>query len=41
LEVTQAVHENDYLMREHLSAEGFAFGLEGLSRESVEGGKRL
>jgi hypothetical protein len=41
LEVTQAVHENDYLMRERLTTEGYAFGLDGLSRASTEGGKKV
>ena len=32
LEVTTAVHPNEYLMRERLNAEGGAFGLDGLKR---------
>lgn len=40
LEVTQAVHKNEYLMRERLSKEGFAFGLDGLSRESFDDGSK-
>jgi hypothetical protein len=33
LEVTTAVHPNDYLRREHLSREGFSFGAKGTSRD--------
>ncbi len=32
LEVTSAMHPNEYLSRELLDSEGFAFGLEGLRR---------
>jgi len=40
LEVTQALHPNDHLMRERLNAEGFAFGLDGLSRGPGKRGER-
>lgn len=40
LEVTQAVHPNEYLMRERLQAEGYAFGLEGLRRTVDANGKK-
>lgn len=40
LEVTQAVHPNEYLMRERLQVEGHAFGLSGLSRTIGADGKR-
>jgi hypothetical protein len=32
LEVTGSMHQNEYLMREVLNQQGFAFGLEGLRR---------
>jgi hypothetical protein len=35
LEVTSAVHENDYLAREHLHREGGSFGARGTTRDSV------
>lgn len=41
LEVTCAVHKNDYLMREVLDKDGGAFGLEGLSRVFANGGKAV
>lgn len=33
IEVTTAVHANDYLVREHLNREGFVFGARGTSRD--------
>jgi hypothetical protein len=41
LEVTQAMHKNEYLMREKLSTDGHAFGLDGLNRAITEDGKRV
>jgi hypothetical protein len=40
LEVTQAVHENDHLMRELLNTEGGGFGLDGLKLIKGKGGVR-
>ncbi len=41
LEVTQAVHRNEYLMRERLQTAGHAFGLSGLSRAVGVDGTKL
>lgn len=35
LEVTSAVHENDYLAREHLNREGGSFGARGTTRDPI------
>lgn len=40
LEVTQAAHKNEYLMRERLQADGYAFSLSGLSRSINPDGQK-
>jgi len=40
LEITQAVHENEHLMRELLNTKGGGFGLDGLSRGKGRRGAR-
>lgn len=37
VEVTTAVHQNDYLARERLDKQGYAFGVKGLSRDKKTG----
>jgi hypothetical protein len=40
LEVTQAVHKNEYLMRELLITKGGGFGLDGISVSKTKSGER-
>ena len=40
LEITQAVHKNEYLMRELLNSEGGGFGLDGISARKGKRGAR-
>lgn len=40
LEVTQAVHQNEFLLRERLNADGFAFGIDGLIRTVGPSGEK-
>jgi hypothetical protein len=37
VEVTTAVHQNDYLLRQRLNGEGHAFGVKGVSRNKKTG----
>lgn len=40
LEITQAVHENEYLMRELLNSKGGGFGLDGITKGAGKRGAR-
>lgn len=40
IEITQAAHKNDYLMRQLLNEEGGGFGMEGISVVKEKGGLR-